>query len=1013
MGLCAIAHRWVTVFGLACLVAACGGAGVDPPAITAQPQAATVADGSSATFSVSTTGGAPLSFQWQRNGVAIPGATSASYTTSPLNLADSRSAFRVTVSNAVGSVTSQTVAVQVNPVAPAIDVQPMAATVADGTSASFSVHATGSQPQSYQWLRNGVPVPGANTASIVVDPASLTDSGATFSVQVSNAAGSVTSQAVALSVTPVVARITGAPQAQTVLDGATASFAVSAVGSAALRYQWYADGAPIAGATAVNYSVVATYADSGKQISVRVSNPYGSDTSVPVALRVDPRAPAFVAAPQDVAVQVGGSASFLVTASGTVPMSFQWERSNDGGVNWGPIAGAMATTFDIANATLAWHDARLRVRVTNVAGSMLSGTVALRLTPNVHIIAGTVGGSGFADGSGNQVRFNLPSGTAVDAQGNIFVADRFNSVIRKIAPSGVATTVAGRVRVNGLQDGPAAAALFNFPEALALDAAGNLYVGDSTLIRKIATDGTVSTVAGQRQAGSGDGTGSIAAFSAVRAIVSDATGNLVVVDGAANQTVRRVSRSGVVTTLAGSAGSLGDADGQGAAARFRDMSALAVDAAGNYFVADDHSVRRVTPDGTVALFAGAPGVPATIDGPRLLARFGNLSGLGFDRAGSLYLAEDSYIRRITPDGNTITLAGGGVSTGGDRDGTGGTAYLHYPTGMTPTPDGTRFIFTGRHNSTVRSVTLGGTVNTVAGVSPQYAHVDGPGTTARFFATSVIASDAHGSVYTPEFNSVRRIDSAGTVLTLTLRHPNLVNISAIALDAAGTVFLADNQLHQIFRVAPDGSATVLAGIAGVTGHQDGPASLATFLFPGGLAVDRSGNVFVADTQNGTIRKIDTAGMVTTVAGRAGQCGNVDGVGPAALFCHPMGMAFDAQGRLYVADDWAHTIRRITSDGTVVTFGGAPFAAGLSNGFVSRFKGPTAVAFDVDGNLYVADTGNSVVRRVMADGIASTVIGQVGVMSLQTGAGGAINQPTGIAVLPNGRIVFTSELAVVGD
>ena len=371
------------------------------------------------------------------------------------------------------------------------------------------------------------------------------DNGAAFSVQVSNAAGSVTSQIAGLTVTPVLARIAGAPQAQTVLDGAPANFTVSALGSQPLSFQWYANGVPIAGATSNTYGVVATYAESGQQISVRVSNPYGSDTSAPVGLTVDPRAVSFPETVQDVAIQVGGVAGFGVTAAGSAPMTYQWEKSTDGGVKWAPIAGATATTFSIAATTLGWSDALLRVRVTNPAGAAVSRAAALKVTPNVRIIAGRIGGSGFADGNGDQVRLNLPSGVVVDPQGNAYVADTGNSVIRKISPNGVVSTVAGRARVVGSLDGPVASALLSLAYSLALDAAGNLYVGDSLVIRKISTDGVVSTVAGKPQAGSSDGTSNGASFSLVRAMVSDAVGNLVVVDGGLNQTVRKVSRSGV------------------------------------------------------------------------------------------------------------------------------------------------------------------------------------------------------------------------------------------------------------------------------------------------------------------------------------------------------------------------------------------------------------------------------------------------------------------------------------
>ena len=1004
---------------LACVLAACGGGGstsVAPPAFTAQPQAIEVKDGSSATFNASATGAGPLAYQWQKNGIAIAGATAASYSTPPLSLSDSHSLYSVLVTNAGGVTTSQSAAVTIDPVAPAIDVQPASISVSDGATATFSVHAGGSQPQSYQWSRDNVPLVGANASSFTLDAATLADSGATFSVQVSNIAGGAVSQVAALSVTPVAAHIITAPQAQTVPDGATATFSVSAAGSATLAYQWYVGGVPAAGATSASYAFTAAYADNGKQLSVVVSNAYGNATSGFASLTVDPQAPALTSEPQQANIQVGGSASFVVTSSGTVPLSYQWQRSDDGGLTWTSIAAATSQEFDVTQATLAWADSQLRVAVSNVAGTTLSGSVALRVAPGVHIVAGIAGGSGYADGSGAGVRFYQPWASVVDTSGNVLVADRFNDVIRRIAPDGTVGTVAGRLRQRGLVDGPAASALLNFPAALALDAAGNLYVADSTAIRRIAIDGTVSTVAGQLVAGSADGTGSAASFSDIEGLVSDAVGNLVVVDAGANQTVRKVSAAGVVTTLAGTAGQTGFQDGTGPSTRFAALSTLALGADGNYYVADNDAIRQVTPGGVVTRYAGTPGLAGETDGQRLAALFGQVNGLGFDPAGNLYVADGAFVRRIAPDGTTTTLAGGGTSLGGDIDGTAGTAYINGTRGLSLTADGTGFVFASPNAGTVRVVSLAGAVTTLAGVSPQYAHVDGPGSVARFYSVSALANDAQGNVYMSEggYHAIRRIDTSGAVSTITLNQVAFSNANAIAVDATGGLYVADTQLQQVAKVAADGTVTVLAGVASTIGHNDGAGAQATFAFPMGLAVDASGNVFVADSQNSVIRKIDTSGVVTTIAGQPGVCGSSDGSGSAALLCHPTGMAFDAQGRLVVADAWADTLRRVDlTDGSVVTIGGAPFAAGLANGAVSRFSAPTALAFDGQGNLYVADGGNGVIRRLTPAGIASTVIGQPGTFALQPGVGGAINSAAGLTVLPSGRVVLATELAVVGD
>ena len=218
---------------------------------------------------------------------------------------------------------------------------------------------------------------------------------------------------------------------------------------------------------------------------------------------------------------------------------------------------------------------------------------------------------------------------------------------------------------------------------------------------------------------------------------------------------------------------------------------------------------------------------------------------------------------------------------------------------------------------------------------------------------------------------------------------------------------------IHRVGVDGRISVWAGTPGTPGSGDGARATATFYNPAAIAVDASGVVYVADSGNHTIRRIDTQGVVSTWAGTPGQCGGVDGVGAAARFCGPLGLTVGPSGDVFVADTSTHTIRRIGAGGVVSTYAGVLNSPGLSNGMVARFLNPRGLAFDAFGNLFVADTGNSLVRRITAAGSTSTVMGQAGTAALLPGADGSINAPTGIAVRPNGRLVVVSEQAVVGD
>jgi hypothetical protein len=272
-------------------------AGTSAPSITTQPTSATVTAGQTATFSVTATGTAPLSYQWQKNGAAISGATSASYVTPATTSADNAAQFTVVVSNTTGSVTSSaaTLTVSATATAPSITTQPAGATVTAGQTASFSVTATGTAPLSYQWKKNGTAISGATSASYVTPATTSSDNGAQFTVVVSNATGSVTSSAATLTITSATAgpSITAQPTSQTVTTGQTASFSVTATGTAPLDYQWQKNGGAISGATSSSYTTPATTSsDNAAQFAVVVSNTAGSVTSNAATLTVNATTPA-------------------------------------------------------------------------------------------------------------------------------------------------------------------------------------------------------------------------------------------------------------------------------------------------------------------------------------------------------------------------------------------------------------------------------------------------------------------------------------------------------------------------------------------------------------------------------------------------------------------------------------------------------------------------------------------------------------------------------------------------
>lgn len=276
-----------------------------------------------------------------------------------------------------------------------------------------------------------------------------------------------------------------------------------------------------------------------------------------------------------------------------------------------------------------------------VADSSAHAIRKISASADVTTYAGTAGSYASTDGTGAAARFYSPFGVAVDTAGNVYVADSYNSTVRKIGLGGVVTTLAGAAFQKGSTDGTGTAARFDQPFGIAVDANGNVYVSDATMntIRKITPAGVVTTLAGTAgQVGSTDGTGPAARFAVPYGVAVDSAGNVYVADHG-NHVVRKITSAGVVTTLAGS-GTAGLTDGTGTAAKFNFLSGVAVDANGVVFVADtdNHSIRQITAAGVVTTIGGT-NVTGSTNGSGTAARFYNPKGIAIDKNGVLYIAD--------------------------------------------------------------------------------------------------------------------------------------------------------------------------------------------------------------------------------------------------------------------------------------------------------------------------------------------------------------------------------------
>jgi sugar lactone lactonase YvrE len=298
--------------------------------------------------------------------------------------------------------------------------------------------------------------------------------------------------------------------------------------------------------------------------------------------------------------------------------------------------------------------------------------------------------------------------------------------------------------------------------------------------------------------------------------------------------------------------------------------------------------------------------------------------------------------------------------------------------------------------------------TLAGTSSA-GHADGDVTRASFNSPRGVAVDTSGNIFIADAQnlSIRKILPYGLVTTISNGASEFNVPTGIAVDNSGNVYVSDLGTSVIYKLMPDGTPAVFAGSRYQSGSSDGQGSAARFLFPAGMATDSSGNIYVADTDNCTIRKITPAGVVSTIAGSPGVAGSFDGTGSSATFRGPTGVALDQSGNVYVADTGNATVRKIAPNGVVSTIAGRPMVSGATDGAGAQalFSGPRGIAVDSTGNIYVTDTNsNNTVRRITPAGIVTTLAGVAGAAGFANGMASVamFNLPNGLAVDSTGTL-----------
>lgn len=668
-----------------------------------------------------------------------------------------------------------------------------------------------------------------------------------------------------------------------------------------------------------------------------------------------------------------------------------------------------------------------------IATLAVIGNVLLAQTPPPTYVVTTIAGISAIGDGGPAINALLsgPKSLRADGAGNLYFADRYNNRIREITPDGTITTIfgTGAPVATDPKAAPGQAAIKN-PTSIALDQAGTLYIGHLGEILKV-TNGAVSVVAGGGTS-TAEGVPATAALIVgnVFDMVFDSAGNLYFSDGNSPR-IRRITPAGTITTVAGTqqTGTTGDG-GLATAAQLSTPRGLAFDPAGALYISETSRIRKVTPDGIIRT------VPGT--GSSLLGADSFPYSLAFDANGVLYFADlgTNMIERITLDGVVHLVAGPQQGLTGDG-GPALQASINYPESLAFDTAG-NLLFTDSDNDRIRKISLSGIISTVAGAD-HLSGDNGPATLATLYSPVKPAVDSQGNIYFADFgnNRVRKIDPNGVTTTVagngivgytgdngpaasaTLNYPSGVALDvvgnlyiadtynaavrkvnpagvittfagnfyatgfgdgglatsaglytprAVAIDLAGNVFIADDTDNTIRKVTPDGKISTLVGQHNSPGGfsgDNGPASAAALYNPQALAVDAQGNLYIADSSNGRIRKVALAGVITTIAG-TGTPGMAGDGGPAVLaqLLRPVGIAFDSTGTIYITDSVANSVRRINIAGTIDLIAGgiAGYSGDGGPALNAAFYSPTGISVDSQNNLIVADTANNVIRKL---------------------------------------------------
>ena len=526
---------------------------------------------------------------------------------------------------------------------------------------------------------------------------------------------------------------------------------------------------------------------------------------------------------------------------------------------------------------------------------------------------------------------------AVDGSGNLYIADPLSDVVEKVTPGGTLSIIAGTGHFGRPTAGPATSSNLNHPDAVAVDSSGNVYIADTNndLVEKVTPGGTLTIFAGNGLIGTPTpGPATSSDLSSPGDVAVDTSGNVYIAD-TNNSEVEKVTPGGTLSVIAGTGTSGAPTPGPATSSKLFKPLGIAVDSSGNVYIADtdNNEVEEVTSGGTLSIIAGTGASGAPTPGPATSSKLFDPSGVAVDSSGNVYIAD-------------------------------------------------------RGNQRTEQVTSGGTLSVIAGTGAVGAPTAGTATSSKLFDPSGVAVDSSGNVYVADETAgvVGKVSSgtmsivaglvdfgpptAGAATSSELAAPG-----GVAVDSSGNFYIADTDNNVVVKVTAGGTLSVIAGTGTSGAPTPGPATSSNLASPSGVAVDSSGNLYIADTNNNEIEKVTPGGTLSVIAGTGATGAPTPGPATSSKLDKPAAVAVDGSGNVYIADNDNNEIEKVTPGGTLSIIAGTGTESTPTPGPAtsSDLDNPLGIAVDSSGNVYIADTDNNVVEKVTPGGTLSIIAG----------------------------------------